>query len=229
MEAKICGNCGKEISSNDNYCNFCGASLKNENAEDIEKETVSKMQGFGKSLHKRSKEYLNDKYIYLTDSKNRDSLFNELKLKARENKLKAGIFAAAILLFILFILSPSPTEVATDFIEYSAYDQREKAVPLMSSEGIDYMMGMTKEEFETHPDFADYDTVLRTRISTLTHDVYRQGRELLSYELISKETIDDGVVLNYQLVFDNSDTVVTWIHLTKEFGGWKVFSFQELY
>ena len=99
----------------------------------------------------------------------------------------------------------------------------------MSSEGIDYMMGMTKEEFETHPDFSDYDTVLRTRISTLTHDVYRQGRELLSYELISKETIDDGVVLNYQLVFDNSDTVVTWIHLTKEFGGWKVFSFQELY
>ena len=84
MEAKFCGNCGKEISSNDNYCNFCGASLKNENAEDIEKETVSKMQGFGKSLHKRSKEYLNDKYIYLTDSKNRDSLFNELKLKARE-------------------------------------------------------------------------------------------------------------------------------------------------
>ena len=96
MEVKFCGNCGKEISSNDNYCNFCGESLKKENAENKGEETVSKIQEFGNSVHKKSKEGLNDKYIYLTDSKNRNNLFNELKLKARENKLKSGIFTAAI-------------------------------------------------------------------------------------------------------------------------------------
>lgn len=229
MKKNICKKCNKEFSSNDHYCNFCGTPLKEENIKNNGKDLLSKVTAFGKIAYKKYIARLNDKDVKLTDSENRKKAYNNLNLKIKENKLKSGVIIIALLLILLFIFSPAPTSVADDFIEYSAYDQREKAVPLMSNDGIDYMMGMTKEEFETHTDYGEYNNVLQTRISKLTHDVYRQGRELLTYELVSKESIDDGVVLNYQLTFDNSDTVVVWIHLTKEFGRWKVFSFLEQY